>query len=111
MAARYAVLLLPVAIYFCRTAGKLPSSTGGAVDVDPAAAKAAMNAKSKGDDFSITFQQLSLAAVYSDTVIFTKTKRLSSSANMSCLTTTTLMRRYKISRRAADAAFRAQPRL
>ena len=46
-----AVLLLPVAIYFVVPMEALSSTGGGAVDVDPAAAKAAMNAKSKGEDF------------------------------------------------------------
>ena len=63
---RYAVLLVPVAIYFVVPMTAMSSTGGGAVDVDPEAVKAAMNAESKATDFNITFQQLNLAAAYSD---------------------------------------------
>jgi uncharacterized membrane protein YcgQ (UPF0703/DUF1980 family) len=101
---RYAVLLLPVAIYFVVPLDALSSTGGGAVDVDPAAAKAAMNAKSKGDDFSITFQQLSLAAVYSDNRDFYENKTVKLIGQYVPLDDHHFtLRRYKISCCAADA--------
>ncbi len=71
---RYAVLLLPVAIYFVLPPGALSSTGGAAVDVDPEAAKLAMAGKSKGEDFGITFQQLNLAAAYADNRDFYENK-------------------------------------
>ena len=49
---RYAVLLLPVAIYFVVPLEALSSTGGGAVDVDPAAVASALKGQSKGEDFS-----------------------------------------------------------
>jgi hypothetical protein len=101
---RYAVLLLPVAIYFVVPLEALSSTGGGAVDVDPEAAKAAMNAKSKGDDFSITFQQLNLAAVYSDNRDFYENKTVKLIGQYVPIDNRHFtLRRFKISCCAADA--------
>jgi hypothetical protein len=101
---RYAVLLLPVAIYFVVPLEALSSTGGGAVDVDPTAAKAAMNAKSKGEDFGITFQQLNLAAAYSDNRDFYENKTVQLVGQYVPLDDRHFtLRRFKISCCAADA--------
>jgi hypothetical protein len=101
---RYAVLLLPVAIYFVVPLKALSSTGGGAVDVDPAAAKAAMNAKSTGEDFGITFQQLNLAAVYADNRDFYENKTVKLVGQYVPIDNSHFtLRRFKISCCAADA--------
>jgi hypothetical protein len=101
---RYAVLLLPVAIYFVVPLEALSSTGGGAVDVDPEAAKAAMNAKSTGEDFNITFQQLNLAAVYADNRDFYENKTVRLVGQYVPIDNRHFtLRRFKISCCAADA--------
>jgi hypothetical protein len=101
---RYAVLLLPVAIYFVVPLEALSSTGGGAVDVDPTAAASAMKGTSKGDDFSITFQQLNLAAVYADNREFYENKTVKLIGQYVPIDNRHFtLRRFKISCCAADA--------
>ncbi len=58
---RYAVLLLPVAIYFVVPLDALSAAGAKPVEVD---ASAAPGVDKNEEDFSITFQQLELAALY-----------------------------------------------
>ena len=101
---RYAVLLLPVAIYFVVPLEALSSTGGGAVDVDPAAVASAMKGQSKGQDFDITFQQLNLAAVYSDNRDFYEGKTVKLVGQYVPIDNRHFtLRRFKISCCAADA--------
>ena len=101
---RFAVLLLPVAIYFVVPLEALSSTGGGAVDVDPTAAACGHERQSKGDDFSITFQQLNLAAVYADNRDFYENKTVKLIGQYVPIDNRHFtLRRFKISCCAADA--------
>jgi hypothetical protein len=101
---RYAVLLLPVAIYFVVPLEALSSTGGGAVDVDPSAVASAMKGQSRGQDFDITFQQLNLAAVYSDNRDFYEGKTVKLVGQYVPIDNRHFtLRRFKISCCAADA--------
>ena len=99
---RYAVLLLPVAIYFVVPLEALSSTGGSAIDVDPPPSPGGKMDK-KVDD-SITFQQLELAALYPEnrSLYEGKTVRIVGQCVPKDDRTFTL-RRYKISCCAADA--------
>ncbi len=98
---RYAVLLLPVAIYFVVPPDGL--SAAGAPPVDADTSAVASGGKEE-DDFSITFQQLELAALYPENRGFYegKTVKLVGQYVPKDDRQFTL-RRYKISCCAADA--------
>ena len=99
---RYAVLLLPVAIYFVVPMEALSSTGGSAIDVDSSAV--ASGKMDKKVDESITFQQLELAALYPEnrSLYEGKTVRIVGQCVPRDDRTFTL-RRYKISCCAADA--------
>jgi hypothetical protein len=64
---RYAVLLLPVAIYFVVPLDALSSAGGSTISVDESALTASSDGqKGKNVDETITFQQLEMAALYPD---------------------------------------------
>jgi hypothetical protein len=98
---RYAVLLLPVAIYFVVPLEALSSTGGQAVDVD---ASAVSSGQMEKEISSITFQQLELAALYPEnrSMYEGKTVRLVGQYVGKNNREFTL-RRFKISCCAADA--------
>ena len=100
---RYAVLLLPVAIYFLVPLDALAGPGGQAIDVDASAVSSGGDQNADAD-MSITFQQLELAALYSENrgyyegkTVLLEGQYVPKDSRMFTL------RRYKISCCAADA--------
>ena len=97
---RYAVLLLPVAIYFVVPLDALNSSSAAAIEVETPTKAVA----DKGEDLGVTFVQLQMAAMYPENRQFYegKTVRLTGRYVGDGDSRFTLMR-YKINCCAADA--------